>query len=153
MTGSLPNGELVAQAWIAAYAGIPAGQVAGTLPPPVKWTASGFVQVRAVSGGPVFADLPHRRVSVTQLDFWGTRIVNDTSRPLWAVAMLLAERVRVATFPGGPQAYGKPLDMPVAGFLPARVLSGYLLSEPTRVERDPSGYARMTCNLSLAWTV
>jgi hypothetical protein len=149
-----PNGELVAQAWLAAYAGFPSGQLAGSIPDPVKspWPGNGFVLVRALVGGGVDATLPERRVSILQVDFLGTRSTHDTFRPLWGVAMDLAECVRVATF-AGVQGYGKSLDMPVAGYRPARALAAYLLTEPVRVEDDPSGYARMTTNLSLAWTV
>lgn len=150
----LPNGELVAQAWLAANAGIDPGQIAGSLPDPTKsaWPGGGFVQVRALPGGSVDVDVPQRRLSALQVDLWGTRVVRDTLRPLWGVAMALAERVRVATFPD-TQVYGKPLVMPVAGYQRARALSAYLLSDPVRVEDDPSGYARMMLNLSVTWTV
>jgi hypothetical protein len=147
-----PNGELVAQAWLAAYAGFDPAQVAGTLPVPEKWVGNGFVQVRSLAPGGVDSTLPERRVTVLQVDLWGTRSVRDTFRPLWGVAMDLAECLRVATFPG-VQGYGKTLTMPVPDYLPARALSAVLLSEPARVEDDPSGYARMTTNLSLTWTV
>lgn len=151
-----PNGELVGQAWLIAYAGVDVGKVASKLPNPVEspWPEDGFVQVRALVGASTEATLPERRTSVLQVDTWGTRQIRDRDvfRPLWAVAMDLAECIRVATFPG-VQEYGKPLTMPVADYSPARVLVGSLLSEPTRVEDDPSGYARMTLNLSLTWTV
>lgn len=148
----VPNAELVAQAWLHAYAGLPAEQVAGSLPKPDTWTDGGFVQVRALVAGPVEPTLPERRTSVLQVDTWGTRVTHDTARPLWGVAQGLAEAIRAATF-RGVQAYGKPLVMPVADYLPARALSAYLTTEPVRVEDDPSGYARMTTNLSLTWTV
>jgi hypothetical protein len=148
----LPNGELVAQAWLAAYAGLTTAQVAGSLPAPDKWVDCGFVQVRSLAPGGIDSTLPERRVSVLQVDLWGTRSVRDTFRPLWGIAMELAEKVRVATFPG-VQGYGRPLDMPVPDYQPARALSAVLLTEPARVEDDPSGYARMTTNLSLTWTV
>jgi hypothetical protein len=147
-----PNGELVGQAWLIAYAGFDPAQVAGHLPAPDKWTASGFVQVRALSGGGVNADLPEHRTTVLQVDLWGTRSVRDTFRPLWGVAMSLAEQVATATY-RDVQHYGRPLTMPVPDYLPARALAAVLLSEPVRVEDDPSGYARMTTNLSIAWTV
>jgi hypothetical protein len=153
MTGlQHPNGELVAQAWLAAYAGFDPAQVAGKLPEPEKWVGNGFVQVRALVGAGVDIDVPQRRTSVLQVDTWGTRSAHDSFRPLWGVAMDLAECVRVATFPD-VQQYGKPLDMPVPGYQPARALSASLASDPVRVEDDPSGYARMTINLSLIWTV
>jgi hypothetical protein len=147
-----PNGELVTQAWIGQYAGIPQDHVAGVLPDASKWSDTGFLQIRALPGGPVDAELPHRRVFVAQADAWGTRTVRDIFRPEWAMAMDLMERLRLATFPDA-QTYGKPVTLPKAGYTPARVLSVYLLGEPTRVERDPSGFARMTCNLSVTWTV
>jgi hypothetical protein len=36
-------------------------------------------------------------------------------------------------------------------YSPAIVLSAYPLSEPSRVEADPSGYARFTFDLALDW--
>jgi hypothetical protein len=148
---STPNGELTTQAWLARYV-YTADQVGATLPAPAKWVGSGFVQVRALPGGPVYPDLPHRRVTVTQVDLFGTRSTNDTFRPLWSVAMDLAEKLRLATFPDA-QVYGKPLTIAKAGYSSPRALSAYLLSEPMRVEGDPSGYARIMTQLSLTWTV
>lgn len=151
MTLAPPNVELVAQAWIAAYAGIPAGQVATSLPKVTTWTNDGFLQVRAVVGGSSEPTLPQRRTSVVQLDAWGAKASN-TVRPLWGVASVLIERVRIATF-NGTQGFGKPLSMPISGYLPARPLAAYLTREPTRVEGDPSGFARFTCDLAVDWTV
>lgn len=146
----LPNAELAAQAWAAAYSDIPAGQMAGTLPAPEKWTDGAFLQIRALPGGSANIDIPERVSSVLQLDAWGSRTIRDTFRPLWAPAMDLMERIRHAT---AVQAYGRSLPVPVAGYDPARIFAGYLVSEPVRVERDPSGYARLTVNLALDWTV
>lgn len=149
-----PNAELVGQAWMAAYSSIPAAAMAGTLPAVGKWTPAGdgvgFLQMRALSGGTANIDIPERRSTVLQVDGYGTRIVKDTFRPVWSVAMDLLEEVREAT---RSQVYGRPLTMPLADYRDARVFAGYLVSEPVRVEKDPSGYARVTANLEIDWTV
>lgn len=153
MTLAPPNAELVAQAWLATYTGIPAAQIATSLPKtvegaPTPWTE--FLTVRALAGGSGNPDLPERRTSVVQLDAWGR--VAGRARPAWGFAATLLERVRVATFRNG-WAYDKPINMGVAGYLTARVLGAYLTREPTRVEGDPSAFARMTCDLAVDWTV
>jgi hypothetical protein len=159
-TLALPNGELVCQAWLARYADIPAGFIAGTLPKDPKeprsdadyarmWTR--FLTVRALPAGAVHQELTERRGSILQLDAWARELRGSGKQPRGVSANML-ERVRVATFRDA-QPYGKPLDMPVSGYLTARVLAAYLVSEPRRVEGDPSGFARMTCDLAVDWTV
>lgn len=150
MTLVPPNGELVAQAWVAKYVGFPAAQIAATLPKPDKWTANGFLTVRALAAGTPMPELAQRRGTVVQLDAWAAS--PNTVRPLWGVALTMLERVRVATFRDN-QAYGKSLEMPVSGFQAARVFAAYLTREPVRVEGDPSAYAHMTCDLAVDWTV
>lgn len=149
-TLALPNGELVCQAWLSTVADFPKAQVATRLAPIEKWTADGFLTVRALPAGVVHQELTERRGSILQLDTWAAS--KHSARALWGVAANMAERIRAATFRDA-QPYGKPLDMPVSGYLTARVLAAYLVSEPRRVEGDPSGYARMTCDLAVDWTV
>lgn len=159
MTLAPPNAELVAQAWLTKYAVIPAELVSGSLPKPKKdpktgqdlprtWTR--FLTVRALPAGSPMPELVERRASVLQLDAWAAK--PESAKPLWGVAMTMLEVIRLATRRDA-QTFGKPLDMPVSGFQTARVLSAYLMTEPTRVENDPSAYAHMTCDLAVDWTV
>lgn len=149
-TLAYPNAELVGAAWLTRTVGLVGAMVAGTLPKPEKWTDGAFVTVRALPAGSPNPTLAEMRYSILQLDFWAA--TGTTVRPLWAKALQLGEQVRVATFRDG-QAYGKPINMPISGYQPARVLAAYLATEPTRVENDPSAYARVTCDLAVDWTV
>lgn len=153
-----PNAELVAQAWLATWSGIPARIIATSLPrdpdkaTPVEreklWTA--FLTVRNLAAGTPNPDLAERRMSVVQLDAWARK--PTSARQPWGVATTLLEKVRLATF-RDVWTYRRPIQMPVSGYTNARVLGAYLTREPTRVEGDPSAYARYTCDLAVDWTV
>jgi hypothetical protein len=145
-----PNAELVAQAWIAAYAGIAPSSIAGSLPKVEAWANNSFVQVRALDAGNPNPELSELRRSVVRIDVWAAKPAS--ARPLWNVAQAVMERIRYATFRNG-QAYGKRVPSPISGYLDARVLSAYLINEPVRVEGDPSSYARVTASLAVDWTV
>lgn len=142
-----PTNEVVALAWLSQRVeGITEGQVATSLPSDVtKWADEGFVQVQAIPGGSPDIDTFQRR-PVLQLDFWAT--TPGSNKPPWNEANNLAERVRIATEEG--QSFGKPVVLHPR-FSGARVQSAYLLTEPTRVTDDPSGYARFTADLMLHW--
>jgi hypothetical protein len=149
-----PNAELVGQAWMAAYSSIPAAAMAGTLPAVGKWTPAGdgvgFLQMRALSRRDGEHRPPRTPSTVLQVDGYGTRIVKDTFRPVWSVAMDLAGRGAGSD----PLPGVRPPADHAAGRLPGRPrLRRYLISEPVRVEKDPSGYARVTANLEIDWTV
>jgi hypothetical protein len=156
-----PNAELVAQAWLADFTGIPAGQIAGSLPkdpdplPPIGersklWKT--FLTTRLLTSGSVQNDVTERRTSILQLDAWA-RNGNGSVKQPWGAAMTMLERVRAQTFRDAWATWcGKPILMPVSGYASARVLGVYLTREPTRVESDPSAYARMTCDLAVDWT-
>lgn len=152
-----PNAELVAQAWLATWSGIPAGIIAGSLPKDPDratieqqaklWTM--FLSVRSLAAGTPNPELSERRMSVLQVDAWG-RSPGKARQP-WGATATLLEKVRIATFRDA-WAYGRAINMPVSGYQAARVLGAYLTREPTRVEGDPSGYAHMTCDLAVDWT-
>ena len=153
LTLAYPNAELVCQAWLAAHTGIPAGLIAGSLPKatdqePRTWER--FLTARALPAGSPSVELTEKRGSVLQVDLWAAKL--RQARPLWGVALTMAESIRYATFRDA-QTFGRPLEMPVSGYLPARVLSVYLVTEPTRVEGDPSAYAHVTLDLAVDWTV
>lgn len=149
-----PTNELVAVAWLSQRVnGIVAGQVATTLPSfkdgTLSWAAEGFVQVQAIPGGVPDVELPIRH-PVLQVDFWAANVDSSgsvTGKPPWNKANRLAELVREATL---EQQYGQPVTLP-ADYLGARVLAAILISEPMRMEGDPSGYARFSADLALDW--
>lgn len=149
-----PTNELVAVAWLVAY--VPeftADMVGPSLPKDTtKWAASGFVQVSAIPSGTPDIDIPLRRPRL-QIDSWATanQGANATSsKPPWNLAAQLIEAIRIATEDAQTGRYGKTIPVK-ANYLDARVQAAYLLTEPTRVLDDPSGYARFTTDLAIDW--
>lgn len=141
-----PNSDQVALAWLAQRVpGITAGQVAAALPALASWAAEGFVTAGSIPGTQPNIDVPIRK-PVIQVDTWGAN--PDSGKPHWPKAFRLAELIRIATESG--QIYGKPVILP-GDYLDVRVQSVYLLSDPNRVNGDPSGYAHVTLDLALDW--
>lgn len=165
-----PTPSLVGVAWLKAVLGVT--YVATDLPRAsggvLSWASTstvdgGFITCRPlVANGPSI-DLPQRRRSVFQVDTWAAA-GGGSNKPPWNRSDDLAERVRIAHEDRG-NVYGTrgiagQADIAVASpftlALPnnhdsARVLAAYLISEPTRVEADPSGYARNTLDLAIDW--
>lgn len=142
-----PTSALVAVAWLGQrVAGLVPGMVATKLPRDLStWVDLGFVQATIIPGS-AEVDVPIRRPLV-QIDAWAHS--PDSTRPPVNKAARLAELVRVAT--ELPTAkYSSPVTMP-ANYGGAIVLSAFLVSEPSEVANDPSGYARVTLDLELAW--
>lgn len=142
-----PTSELVAVAWLGQRVdGIAPGQVATTLPKdPASWADEGFVQAQALPGGQV--DIyTHIRMPVVQVDYWAA--TPKSNKPAWHKANRLAELVRIAT--EDAQVFGRAVILP-ADYDGARVLAVYPASDPTRVNDDPSGYARYTQDLAIHW--
>lgn len=144
--GFLPNNELVAVAWLQGLDGIPAGKVATRLPSDVAAYADGFLTV-AVAGGSPAVYVPMRR-PVMQVDTW---VSTTGSNPRWGRANDLAELVRVATYDYADEARPVRVELP-AQYDAARVHSAFLLTEPRRVEGDPSRHARYTFDVQLHWS-
>jgi hypothetical protein len=143
----LPNDELVAIAWLAQRVpGYSAAMVATSLPKdPAAWP-DGFVQVQSLPGGSADVDIPVRRSPMVQVDWW-VAPTGASVKPPWGRANLLASMAVLAT---EAQAYGRPVQLP-AGYIGARVQAAYFTDLPSRVDGDPSGYARLTANLVLDW--
>lgn len=141
--------ELVAVTWLGTrVAGISPGQVGMTLPKDVTtWADEGFLQVQALPGGSADIDGLGRH-PMLQLDAWGAKAGSD--KPQWALANRLLELVRLATEGAQDGYYGMPLSLG-PNFAPVRVQAAYLVSEPMRVNGDPSGYGRFTTDLMLDW--
>jgi hypothetical protein len=148
MADALPTTGLVAIAWLTQHQPAFAGIVATSLPAPVNgvlsWQVSGFVQVQELGGG-TDIDIPQRRTAVITADLWVAPAPGST-KPPWHKAAQLAEQLRQAT----EGDTGGVVTLPT-GYAGARVLSAYLISEPSRVPDDPAGYARFTADLALDW--
>ena len=149
-----PTNELVAVAWLGQNVTGLSSTIVGTGLPKdtTKWADTGFLQVTALPSGVPDVDVPVRRPRL-QLDGWATANTSGTAssiKPPWNLANRLLELVRVATEDAQTGKYGAEVTMP-ANYSPARVLAAYLITEPTRVLDDPSGYARFTADLALDW--
>jgi hypothetical protein len=141
-----PNSDLVAQAWLTQRVpGLVAGQVAGSLPDVASWLAEGFVTIASIPGTQPNIDVPIRR-PIFQIDTWGAS-GTASAKPHWPKAYRLAELIRLAT---EAQTYGQTVTLPDE-YTDARVQAAYLISEPSRVAGDPSGYAHVTFDLALDW--
>lgn len=143
-----PTSGLVAVAWLGQRVpGVSPAGVATSLPRELTWTEQGFVQATVVTGAPD-VDVQLRRPTV-QVDCWATSATPGTVKPPIAKAFRLAELIMHATA-NDVQAFGGVVTLP-AGYLPARVLSVYPITEPAEVADDPAGYARVTFDLALDW--
>lgn len=146
---ALPDGALVADAWLRLVSGLPASCVGPTLPaarrtPAPAWVAEGFVQHTVVGGSPV-VDVALRR-TVIQLDFWAVTL--DNRNPPWGRASALAEAVLLA-------AYGTTHELALsvpAGFAVPRLRTVVPQSEPRKVREDAAGFARFTFDALFTWT-
>lgn len=149
-----PTNELVGVAWLVAYVpGFTSAMVGPSLPKDTtKWAASGFVQVSALAAGTPNVDIPLRR-PVLQIDAWGTANTSGTAssiKPPWNLAAQLIEAIRIATEDAQTGHYGKSIDVK-ANYRQARIQAAYLVTEPVKVDDDPSGYARFTADLAIDW--
>lgn len=141
-----PNSELVAIAWLKGVPALPTGQVGTTLPADETKYPNGFLQVAGVGGSPK-ANVPVRR-PVVRVSCW----MPTSSKPRFGEAANLAERVIEATF--GADGHGQTGRVVFPGpgdYMPARVMSIFPVSEPTRVP-DPAGMARYDVDLELHWS-
>jgi hypothetical protein len=141
-----PNAELVAVAWLRAHAGVDVASVATTVPDSSSWVGNQFVQATVLSGSPI-RDLPVYK-PVVSVDAWAFR--PGSKKPPWNQASQILETARTATYTHltGSTAI---LAMPT-GYMNARLLSVFPLSEPRRVPGDQSGYAHYSMDLQFDWT-
>lgn len=148
-----PTTALVAVAWLGQRVpAITSAMVATRLPrDTADWADDGFVQATVIPSG-VEVDSGGRRLGMVQVDAWGINLKPDGSAvavPAMQKATRLAELVRRAT-EDDVQVFGRTVEMPT-GYLPARVLSCYLVTDPSPVTDDPSGFGRVTFDLALDW--
>lgn len=151
-----PNSELVAVAWLKGVTGLNDDLIGPALPKDItKWRDEGFLQVTAIPGGRTpDPDIP-RRQPVVQLDGWGVAGdpaaagAESTLKPAFARAFRLIELVRLGT-EAQDGRYLKIVELP-DGYADARVQAAYLITDPSRVDDDPSGYGRVTADLAIDW--
>lgn len=141
----LPTSPVVAVAWLRSREGIVPGQVATKLPRDTSDWLDGFIQVTVVPGS--VDDDTRVRSPLIQLDAWFQ--TPNNLKPQVGKAARLAELVLKAVETDS-QNYGQAIDLG-PNYLPARVLSAHSPTEPSEVEGDPSGYARVTFDFVLSW--
>lgn len=149
-TPLLPTTDLVAIAWLRLIAGLPAQQIATKLPKDVTILRTvGFVTTQIVGGNP-HPDVPMRQPVVTA-SCWAAPAAGSEKVP-WGRAANLAEPIMAATYDRDLMDAEVDLTGFDPDYLPARVRTVLALTEPVRVEGDPSGFARFDIDLRINWT-
>lgn len=141
--------ETVAVAWL--RTGPTAGAGTATVLPkdPLAWplvgTARIFTQVTDVSGTPdVYTGL---RESLLQWDVWAVQPSSNRAR--WDAASATAGILLQSLYaPGCSRDLSAELPPQYAA---SRVLSAWPVGTPRRIPDDPSGYARYTLDVRMAW--
>jgi len=143
-----PSIDLIAPAWLRLIVGIDPTKVATTLPSDVAVLRTGaFVQAMSGAGGSPNRDVP-LRAPVVRVACWAAPPEGSRQVP-WGRASDAAERILTATY--DPALMGRTIDLSSRGYAPAHVLTVVALSEPARVEGDPSGFARYDIDLLVNW--
>lgn len=141
-----PTSTAVTLAWL--RLAVPGPHVDTRLPPiSDELREVGAIRLTGVVGGTPDRDVPIR-APVVGVECWVA--ARATGRPSWGLAENLANRVVAATY--DPDLFGVLLDQyPTGDYARARVLAVLALSEPVRVENDPSDFARLDVDLLINW--
>lgn len=139
--------ELVAVAFIKTMSGIATnGMVSTQLPEDnTSWAASGFIKCGPVVGGSPEMYVPIRK-PVIQLNCYAVN--SNTMFPDWGKAEELANLIVEGTF--DTSLLYKALTLR-SGVNQALVMSAEAMTEPARLEDNPSAYASYTVDLKLTW--
>jgi hypothetical protein len=146
-----PNAGKIGVAYLRQLVPTLSNSIATSLPELVTETRKGwpdglFITVNDLNGGGADVDLPQIRHAYLTLDVYAAFPDNDN--PQWGRAAIGAGMVwDTLTL---PQPYGAALDLG-ADYLAARAQAMYAISEPRKVEDDPSAYARYTFDAQLDW--
>lgn len=114
----------------------------------LSWAGVGFVQPTTI-GGTVDKNVPVR-TSVVSLDVWAA--VPRSKKPPWGQAFAVAETIIAATYDLSREVYDTHgvVTLP-AGYPDARVTGFWVNTEPSRRPSDPSDYARVGLDVTIAW--
>lgn len=146
-----PETELVALALFGTFAGLRTDRLATKLPKldRTDWSDEGFLTINSLATGRSAIDLP-KRAGVVQVDAYASAGQMKGTLAPWAKAARLVGIIRGSleseSFP-----YGQTVDLP-NDYAPARVLSAFMLTEPERVQDDPSAFAHYTFDVEIHWT-
>jgi len=138
------NSELVALAWLRSLDNIADNQVGTGLNSSAN-LSGGYITVGPVVGGDIDLYMKTRR-PVLQVDAWSATAKGKAD---WATATNLAEYVRAGTEDVTKKRVALTLR---TGYNQAQVTKASFVTEPQRIENDPSDYARIQFDLELWWT-
>lgn len=146
----LPNTDLVAVTWLRRNEKFSARDigVSTSLPADRSKIVKGFLTTQIIGGSPD-VELPVRR-PVVSVSSWAAPATEGSSKTPWPQAAAIAEWVWEQTWDRAHQ--NVTLSFSLAGYAQARVFTVEALTEPRRVEDDPSGYARVDVDLLIHWT-
>jgi hypothetical protein len=146
----LPNTDLVAVAWLRRNAKFSERNIgiATTLPSDRAKLVSGFITTQVVGGSPEL-ELPIRK-PVVAVSSWAAPATEGSSKTPWPQAAAISEWIWEMTWDRAHMNVTLSFSLP--GYAQARVFTVEALTEPRRVEDDPSGYARVDVDLLINWT-
>lgn len=142
----LPTAPRVAVTFLRNLVPLLAPGIATTLPKIEAFHDGMFVTVNDLPGGAAEIDLPQLRHTVVTISTWGAFPNSDV--PQWNRAAIVAELLWDAL--SGPQPWGGVIDLGL-NYRAARVQAMFAISEPRKVEDDPSAYARYTFDAQIDW--
>lgn len=147
MTNQYATSESVAVAWLKSL-GLTA--VATTVPEDSStWYQTGFVQVEK-TGARVDPYLKLRSNVIT-CHIWAARQNRNSQNPPWGQANEIAETIVDGCYDDSKSAdIGLTLPASV-GSLPVKVLSVWLIQDPTRAPSDDQSMAHYVCDLQISW--
>lgn len=141
----LPTSDLVALAWLKGIDGLSPDSISTTLPSDNSKLVDGFVVVSTVGGSPdIYVPM---RNPVVAVDCYAAPVSGNKAP--WARANALAEAIRMACY----DRVDREVQITPGDYLPARVVSAYMVTEPRRINGDPAGFARYSADLQLHYTV
>lgn len=142
---AVPSDELVLINWLKTLSGLPTSSIATTLPgDTTSWAASGFVTVLGVGGGSEVYIPVHN--PVVTVDTWAT--VPNSNRPPWVLASKLVELIVHRTYQHTPDVISMP-----SGYADVYLHSVYPVSRPRRIPSDQAGFARISVDVQLQWSL
>lgn len=146
----LPNTDLVGVAWLKRNPKFSAKEIgiATSLPADRSKIVKGFITTTIVGGSPEI-EVPIRR-PIISVSSWAAPATSESQKVPWSQASGIAEWVWEQTFDSAHQNVVLTFSLP--GYAQARVFTAIALTEPRRVEDDPSNYARVDVDLQINWT-
>ncbi|WP_158697823.1 hypothetical protein [Streptomyces prunicolor] len=147
MANSYAGTESVAVAWLKSLG---LTQVATTVPEDhTTWYTTGIVQVEKT--GAVVDPFLKLRSNVITCHVWAARQDRNAQNPPWNQANQIAELISDACYDSS-KSVNIGLTLPASlGSLPVKVLSAWLIQDPTRAPSDEQFMAHYVLDLQISW--